>query len=133
MNIRQAILKAAASIEKNPDRFSFMSTDIPDCGTPGCVLGWVGFHLKVPTDQDEDRYHLVVAKALGFTCDDTCPILHEDTPFYDRMDSIGRINWRRDAGDCAKTLRKYADKYHPETDHIPASVRKIFEPQQVAA
>jgi len=35
------------------------------------------------------------------------------------------FRWKYDAKICAKALRQYADKYH--TDHIPSSVREIFD------
>ena len=46
MNIRQALLKAADSIEQHPKLFSFHSCELPnECGTPGCALGWLAVHL----------------------------------------------------------------------------------------
>ena len=48
--IREAILKAADHIERNPREFNFSSTSIPSergCGTPGCALGWIGYFGSV--------------------------------------------------------------------------------------
>ena len=40
--VYEAIMLAADHIERNPADFNFMSIGIPDCGTPGCALGWIG-------------------------------------------------------------------------------------------
>ena len=129
MEIRQAILRAADSIEQNPRLFNFMTSSKPDpnCGTPGCVLGWIGFHLGIiainmPTP---------TAQALGCP-KETLPIsndlvAYEDWGFYRRMTEIsGNSLWRYSPGACASALRKYADKYHPATGGMPDSVRRIF-------
>lgn len=128
MNIRQAILKAADSIERFPSLFNFVSTDTPnaECGMPGCALGWIGFHLSLGTAWflTKEIYQL-----MGLPLDDD----EGDDEFYARMRAIhGSCEWKYDSDLCADTLRQYADKYHPETDHIPASVRAIFT-EQVAA
>lgn len=45
MEIRQALLKAADSIE-NSGMYDFMESTVShDCGTPMCMIGWIGFHL----------------------------------------------------------------------------------------
>ena len=43
MNLRNAILQAADTIEQNPSLFEFTSVQRPDpeCGTPACALGWI--------------------------------------------------------------------------------------------
>jgi len=117
MNIRQAILKAANSIEQYPELFHFSSIDNPDisCGTSGCALGWVRLHLH---GQKETQTISETAKELGINT--AIP----EFIFYDRMKSFD-VSWRRNAKTCAITLRLYADKYH--SDHIPESVREIFK------
>ena len=42
MNIRTAILKAADSIEQNPDIYNWSNVQVPPCGTPGGMLGLIG-------------------------------------------------------------------------------------------
>jgi len=119
MNIREAILEAADSIEQYPELFYFGSIANPDfdCGTPGCALGWIAFHCGITKGIAIDRFSEVTT-LLGFGPDN-------DDQFYDRMTDI-HCNWRNDAPDCASALRKYADKYHPKSA-IPASVLAIFE------
>ena len=131
MNIRQAILKAADSIEQNPDMYDFHSITAPDCGTPGCAIGWIVAHSQLDLPYEDGlegraRYwgrHEGYSKLLGV----------DDAGFYNLMDSCGDTNWHTTPQKCAQSLRLYADKYHPATDHIPASIRQIFETQQVAA
>ena len=134
MNIRTATLKAADSIEQNPDNYLFMSNQKPDCGTPGCALGWVGFHLGVAENENGcSLYHLVVADVLGFIAPpDT--FVYADRPFYGRMDDINNsIEWRHSAKKCAAALRLYADKYHPaDNQGMPDVVRSWFDEKAVA-
>jgi len=115
-NIRQAILAAATSIEKNPDMFTFMSVDIPGCGSPGCALGWVAYHMGMTNSEYGVGFIGVVSNRIA---------LGEEN-FYDRMNEFGR-EWKYSAPHCAKALRLYADKHHPQA--IPESVLSLFKEQ----
>jgi hypothetical protein len=107
MNIRDAILKAADWIEGHPRHFSFGFIKVPDCGSPGCAIGWIDHFLNIPA-----------GALINGGCD---PWVYEnrstlgvcDEKFYIRMDKTGIINWRAYAKECAEALRLYADKYHP--------------------
>ena len=116
MNIRNAILKAA-------DLYDFRSCDITDgCGTPSCVLGWIAHHLG--WIEDGSSFLDGVTSIIGSGSDQTF--------FYNRMDAIDKSgDWRSSPTVCAKALRLYANKYHPITDHIPPSVRSIFEVREI--
>jgi len=125
MKIREAILKAADSIEQYPDLFNFSSCSVPnaECGTPGCALGWIGLHagMAVYTKRDHtNRFMNSLDGVANLTTGD-----NDAFTFYSRMGKIGGPKWGHSAASCAATLRKYADKYH--TDHIPSSVREIFD------
>ena len=135
MNIRQAILAAADSIEQNPDMFNFMANERPDlsCGTPGCALGWIGFYLGVGTARSMPT---PTARAMG------CPKMslpssvsgerYEDWGFYRRMYKLyGGYGWKHAAPKCAETLRLYADRYHAE-NNIPKVVTDIFNVREAA-
>ena len=50
MNIYSAAMKAADHIERNPGLFSFMEVGVPECGTPGCMVGWVAHFMGVPNE-----------------------------------------------------------------------------------
>jgi hypothetical protein len=119
MNIRQAILKAADSIEQNPDLFDFNSINLPnhECGTPGCALGWIASFLG--TEYQLRRIFNMPVMQKIMDC--------SDGAFYRRMRHLPiGYEWKYNHMLCAESLRQYADKYHP--DHIPESIRKIFEP-----
>jgi len=123
--IRQAILKAADSIEQNPGLFHFGSTRIPNpgCGSPGCALGWIGHHLGMSAGKglyDKDNF---LYKSLG---------IKEDCCFERLTKTVGSYNWKFCPTKCAKALRLYADKYHPETDRIPESIRALFDQEAIA-
>ena len=131
MNIRQAILKAADSIEDHPELFNFGSVNNPDknCGTPACALGWIRFHLH---GQQWTQCLTDTAIEMGLS-----PKIEASTVFYSRMDEISGwiVSWRHSAKKCAKALRKYADIHHPITAQhtgIPDSVREIFQVVEAA-
>lgn len=121
MNIREAILKAADSIESRPDLFNYWAT-VPDqsCGAPGCALGWIALHAGTFHGRTWDREQL--AKLLGGDR------VNHDYQFYQRMNGICE-GWESSARTCAPAMRLYADKYHPaETPKgIPSSVLAIFK------
>ena len=123
--IRQAILKAADSIEKNPNLFSFGSVVLPSlksCGTPGCALGWIGHYLGIA---EGDEFFQRIADRLNVKW-----CFHSDNEFYPRMTELAGSCWRDNASNCAKALRLYADKYHPAIE-MPESIRKIFDTEFV--
>lgn len=103
MNIRDAILKAADWIEKNPALFDFEVCEVPACGSPGCAIGWIGHFMGRNAGYTGFKE---IAISMGLPD-------HEGT-FYQRMDDINAV-WDRDAKACSHTLRLYADKYHPMT------------------
>lgn len=109
MNVREAILKAADSIEMHPELFDFRSTSMPnECGTPGCAIGWIALHA------DEDLCGQIMAdKWMSHKTELFMGV--ESGDFYDRMDALaGDFRaWAHNPKGCAKTLRLYADEYHP--------------------
>lgn len=135
MEIYNAIMKAADQIEAHPEQFNFMSIDVPDgCGTPGCALGWItafaGLRVRSCGGFDAAKVQLGLGQGYGAA-----------SMFYARMDaclswwdSCRLKSWRGDAETCAKTMRRYAKKYHAPAPAvhstkrvgIPASVRAIF-------
>jgi hypothetical protein len=141
MNVREAILKAANQIEREPSCWSYMKDMVPECGTPGCALGWIGHFAGVRGHIDNVAVLLGVERVEGTI----------QWGFYNRIQSLtgGRPlpQTHTTADDyflthatlpqIAEVLRLYADKYHPapKVEHvgIPDSVRAIFEPTNVAA
>jgi hypothetical protein len=142
MKMRTAILKAADSIEASPQLFAFESIVCPDagCGTPGCALGWIGFHANAP--KRDYIYNSSGSQISGypFIGDLADPIGVTDQEFYSRMEDFNDY-WSSDAVQCAKAMRQYADKFHPpkyepvEYEYavgaaIPKSVLDIFNPAE---
>lgn len=120
MNIRQAMLRTADHIERNPAAFDFDSIWIPDspsCGTPGCAVGWM-IHFMGVDPIAYSGFYLFARDFMG---------LHSESRFYDRMDVINP-EWKKNAKACAAALRFYADEYHPDESRalIPESVARIF-------
>jgi hypothetical protein len=105
MNIRDAILKAADHIERNPREFDYWSTNTPEApgrGTPGCALGWVACFMGESIGALDSSWNRAMR-------------------FYSEMDSLAH-GWMSSAPLCAKGLRLYADKYHPaESPAVPVA------------
>jgi hypothetical protein len=135
MEIRDAILAAADSIEAQPHRFSFISVNIPDPNgthSQGCGLGWISSYTNA--DERERGYQFGSAlPALGLKYD-----IHGCDTFYSRMADFDD-EWTDSGFKCAKALRKYANKYHPapivepiKHTGIPPSVLEIFKEKATA-
>ena len=135
MNIRQAILKAADHIEQNPAHFKYVSNDRPnpDCGTPGCMLGWIGVFLNMQP-AGWSTWAGDVARAIGTTHSEFVhgfvhPMVVEHKLWVHENPNAAK--------NAAKLLRIYADRHHPAESRapIPASVRAIFTmtPDQIRA
>ncbi len=111
MNIREAILKAADHIERNPAAYCFSENDMPTCGTPGCLMGWIGFYAGVkPTSA---CYMGAVRKALGFDYGDIGAFVRSFNGNVSHERYMHLMDYQDDARVGAEVLRMYADKYHP--------------------
>lgn len=96
--IRSAILRAADRIEREPGCYNFGSIDTPrsgGCGTPHCMLGWIGFELCI-YNECITRVYEVLDISVGYPLYEMCAVGHTV-----------------DAGIAAVGMRAYADKYFP--------------------
>jgi len=112
----EAIMKAANQIEKHPETYSFSSSEGADCGTPGCMWGWVGFFLGI---EKCDSYMAKVSDVVGHGW---------EVPFHLGAD-VGLLAGLS-AEDAAKCLRLYAEKYHAKPKvktGIHPFVQKLLE------
>ena len=108
MNAYEATLATAKLFEQRPELFRFSETNIPDCGTPGCAIGYIGYFMG-------HTGCISGEKTIGV----------DSGEFYDRMRPLAPF-WIIDATTCARGLRLYAEKYLRE-DYVPIEVRAIFE------
>lgn len=101
MNIRDAILKAADHIEREPRTYDFCGMYVPGCGSVGCLWGWIGYFLGMPAD----TCNMAVANEIGIP----------STGHLYRFGSevLGDWSYQNDPKAAAKVLRLYADKYYP--------------------
>jgi hypothetical protein len=110
--IRGAILRAATTVERDPKLFKWSVCHIPECGTPGCAVGWIGAHLGIPANESLEQ----VARELGVL-----------DVFYERMSEVTQQfgwsygQWRDSAEYAATALRAYADKYYPAVAEVAES------------
>lgn len=141
MQIYDAIMAAADQIEKRPKTFNFGISEVPrSCGSPGCALGWIGHFLGVWQAIAHGDVLTEVAIRMGLHGVRGDWLLRSGQRiFYARMgwlnghDCATQISWGAWTGDaalCAKTLRAYAEMYHPlpkpEHTGLPDIVREIF-------
>jgi len=127
MNIYDAIMKAADTIEQHPDWYDFDKNTKPDCGTPGCMLGWIGHYSGVELTASEAEFPGLYTNrticAVGFDYSD---IITESNKHFGPD-----LRQTQCAADAAKAMRFYAEK-HFKPKGIPDSVRAIFETKEVA-
>src|SRR5271155_908674 len=105
MDIRNAILKAADHIERNPHKFSYVdATNTPRPDGRGCFVGWVAYFMGEKAGQkcgsrgtDSPLCHKLFG--VGFM------------PLIDRLRDL--VPNAHHAELAPKALRLYADKYHP--------------------
>jgi hypothetical protein len=125
MSTYSAMLRAADHIEKHPRLFDFSRTRIPpDCGTPGCALGWIGHFAGRTKARLRVMFGLsyvhrgiaIVTPEAGL--EPIIPITAR--AFYMRMDSLSAGNWRQDALICATAMRLYAERFHGPISLEPA-------------
>jgi hypothetical protein len=134
MNIRQAVLKAADHIERNPHLYEFYRNEVPECGTPGCMLGWIGHFLGV---KGSVGYEVCPAMGLGEGQDGFIRNGIHELAVEESKRTNQWANYAGDAKTAARLMRLWVDRHHPAESRalIPESVRRIFTmtPEQIRA
>lgn len=109
MNVREAILKAANQIERWPESYDFAKGTVPECGSTGCALGWIGHFMGL----QGKAYSAPLYEGLNSSS-------RGPSEFYEEMTRLeGEYRgwmwgaWPRSAMACARNLRAYADKHYP--------------------
>lgn len=106
--LRQAILLTADHIEQHPALYNYQIIKVPDCGTPGCLVAWIGHFLGVVSGTNcwtTGACHSIMG-------------VSRDT-FTTRIKDIRRgitlcHSYTNHVPTAVTALRKYADLYHPE-------------------
>lgn len=99
--VRAAILSTASLFESKPALFNFWVTTVPpDCGTPGCALGYVCHFLEISGSDD----FKLAARAMG--CGDAYL-------FYKTLDAYGDEEWDTHGLRAARALRAFANARFP--------------------
>jgi len=128
-DIYTAIMRAADHIERYPDQFDFSRVRVPDCGTPGCALGWIGRFAGCPVGH-------VIESIVDFEKDTPCKRLglRDQVTFYNRMRELTARYWAEDAATCAAGLRRYAQLYHaPAVPNWEALANEPLPPEESLA
>jgi hypothetical protein len=129
VEIYDAIMKAADQIEHVKGAWRWSRTTVPDCGSPGCMIGWIAYYLG-----ERPGTHISqVMQRIG------CDPMHGGDEFYQivgELSGLGRFGLEPASGaEIAAALRLYAAKYHAPKPHftgLPDIVRDIFTRQPVA-
>lgn len=99
--VRIAMFQAADVIEIEPSRYDFDRCVVPECGTPGCMLGLMGVFLGYQAGEIVDA---VCKKSLGIS----------DAEFYRLVDKdYNRVNCWGDNKSVANALRQFAQEWQP--------------------
>lgn len=110
---REAILQAAAYIERHPEKFEFFNGEIPkrQFGQTGCALGWAGYYMNKARPWWQRLFGLNrvrglerVAQLAGFP---------DDGVFYgwmDRASAKHKSGWRKNPEVAARYMRQYAER-----------------------
>lgn len=114
MNERDAILKAADHIDRNPSLFDFGAGYVPPApGCPACALARIGYYLG---DVIQPQLSCVSGMGMQRMWHSVSNYLGERTAgdFYDKLTCLaGGSDWKIRAPICAKAMRLYADKHFP--------------------
>jgi hypothetical protein len=108
--IRAAILDTARLFETRPGLWDFWHNSTPDCGSPGCALGYIAFHLGVKSGDVQDEFCPLV---LGIDVSK----FYADLRFsLDGKTVLSEMSIEQ----VVRALRAYADKFYPAEQLDPA-------------
>jgi len=117
VNIYDAIMKAADTIEKTPHLYNFQAIRVHDCNTPQCMLGWIGHYLGM----EGARVYGDVMGVLGLNKNANISIGHA-LGYNPRMHG----DYVASPKAAAELLRYFAHRFETNRVGIPGSVREIF-------
>jgi hypothetical protein len=104
--IHAAILAAADHIEANPNLLRFSEVDVPThAQRQACVLGWLHYFSGIQGARNSIGIYVIEARNIF-------PGFADDGEFYRLMAATPYIDWRDDAADCARALRKIAEWFN---------------------
>ncbi len=109
MNIREAILKAALLFETRPDRYSYINCEVPDCESPGGMVGWILHYCGVERVERDagETLSSTARKSIGFDWIAIEQFADSEPATFD--------GYLDKAAQAAKLLRAYADHRFPAT------------------
>ena len=122
MNItpRKAVLLAAEQIEREPESYEFLASSKPNpkCGSPGCVLGWIGYYMDLPVEMINNILWFkggldAVAQSIGVDSEGDFYDLMEDAT---RSEELAGLSWRDYPEVAVKALRLFADQMYGEDE-----------------
>jgi hypothetical protein len=112
LNIREAILKTADLFERNPASYSFFANRKPACGSQGCMMGWIGWHLGVE-ESSQYTYMDDLKNRLGFDYCDIGNAIRDKRGVMEHVQWVGLMAFHKDAVAAAGVLRLFADERFP--------------------
>lgn len=104
--VRAAILRAADRVEREPSCYRFNGTTVPPgCGTPSCMLGWIGFELGIPAGE-------LVHRLAEFLHTGNMPHTW-DLSYACNLYNSCEFGYVHNPAIAAAGMRAYADRYFP--------------------
>jgi len=116
MKIREAILKAADHIQATPEAFRYSEIAVPECGAPGCAIGWTAAFTGMSFRRTgaglfpHHKPEIMRVHDDEGVCEKVFGCGHIE--FYSRMSRLSSV-WTQGAAECASALRLYANRFHP--------------------
>ena len=109
MRIYDAIMRAADKAQGEPSDYNFWCSSVPDadCGSPACMLGWIGFFAGTKSRFKGINWVRNMDVAVGTLG------LQDTGVFYKRCaELLGHAGFVTEPKEAARAMRLYAEKYH---------------------
>lgn len=127
-SIYTAIMKAANTIEQQPELYIFQANQVPECGSPGCLIGHIGAQLG---HVGQGVYSGETWAMIGLDPDRRHNILDQMGYWDFRYKTEEGLTFLKHAVTehaplAAAFLRHFAKRFKPVHTGLPDIVREIF-------
>ncbi len=121
MNKKELYLKTADYLEANPHLFDFDISEVPECGSPGCILGTMAMLEGVKAGESVFDFEQEYFDGFGGF------LIHEMLPVSLGIGSINSVDH------VVITLRKLAEQEPDEKPELTTWDKCAWKPNEVAA
>lgn len=114
MNLQNTYLLTADFIEQYPNRYDFQADRIPECGSPGCIIGTAGL---VQGLKAEGHVHNDCLRIFGMAHETLYHKMSEARELLGKAGNNQISTWTGDAKTAVKCLRFLASELPVEPEH----------------